>query len=637
MGGRRGERGLNESRAILDLLNHWNIRRVEPESWDPYPTGRCNLNSAHLTRQNPSNKKPQSMSQMLLFAQTEDWLANWMTPMWLLGLGMLGGLVILAVLWILGLILSRIPGLNTVLETPASRKRVALVVTLVSLVGLAVGVVMLQRGSDWSTALATAIPIAASCWLGMLALVSLCSRRAVEEILLTVKEGPLAPILLVAGLLALFGIFAPLAVNRPQDFVQSVLRLHAVGTSKVGPITIPGTASAVDGRIPEHTIPVSFRRGEIVELKFTSDEPVRVTTSPADEMPAGVTFDVSGGEPYRWLRSEQSVNPFVDETVSQLYVQNMGQGETSLQVTVVTQPQHPQVWLVLAAALSLVGVCLVYLVQRTLAPRLSAVALATIKSEMGQPLLPILLALGFFFLTLSMFIPYNTFGEDIKMLKDSGLYTVMALSIILVVWTASTTVSEEIEGRTALTVLSKPINRRAFLSGKFVGIIWTAAIVFVILGAYLLLLVAYKPIYDAKESSEAGTTWELCFLEMVRTIPGLVLGFFETVVMAALSVAIATRLTMLANFVLCFAIYTLGHMTPLIVQSSVGRFEIVSFVGQLLAVIFPNLEHFNIQAAVAAGVGVPAIYLGWALIYCVIYSTVAMLLALLLFEDRDLA
>jgi hypothetical protein len=49
------------------------------------------------------------------------------------------------------------------------------------------------------------------------------------------------------------------------------------------------------------------------------------------------------------------------------------------------------------------------------------------------------------------------------------------------------------------------------------------------------------------------------------------------------------------------------------------------------------LDHFNIQAAVAGGKRVPADYLAWALLYCVLYSAVAMLLALILFEDRDLA
>jgi hypothetical protein len=56
-----------------------------------------------------------------------------------------------------------------------------------------------------------------------------------------------------------------------------------------------------------------------------------------------------------------------------------------------------------------------------------------------------------------------------------------------------------------------------------------------------------------------------------------------------------------------------------------------------LATVLPVLENFNLHSAIASGQNVPMEYLAWALLYCVLYSTVAMLLALLLFEDRDLA
>jgi len=75
-----------------------------------------------------------------------------------------------------------------------------------------------------------------------------------------------------------------------------------------------------------------------------------------------------------------------------------------------------------------------------------------------------------------------------------------------------------------------------------------------------------------------------------------------------------------------------------LVQSKVNDpYGIVRFVGQFLATVLPVLENFNIQAAVSAGLPVPISYLGWALLYCFLYSTIAMLLALALFEDRDLA
>ena len=573
------------------------------------------------------------MTNLVLLAQSENWLANWITPLWLLGLGMLAGLALLVVVWLAGCVICRIPGLGKLLEKPHVRPRVALIATLLSLIGLAIGTVVSLQGQDLTDALGHTLPIALGGWLVLLALLALTSRRAVSEVPLMIKEGPLVIVLVVAGLLSLFGIFGTAAVNRPRDFVRSLQRLPDVGTQTIRGISIAADSSAD----AEQEIAVSFRRDEIEQLTFMSDQPLRITTAPAAEMPSGATFDVARDDAFRWVRAEQPFNPFIEDRVSSLYVQNMGDGAASLDVTIQTVPQYPQVRLILSAALALIAVVLLYFVQRTFAPRLTAVSLATIKSQLGQPVFPILLAAGFFLLTLAVFLPYNTFGEDIKMLKDAGLITIMALAIFLAVWTANVTVSDEIEGRTALTVLSKPINRRAFLSGKFVGITWTTALLFIVLGAYFLILVAYKPVYDGKESSQSGTTWELCHLEMVRTVPGLVLGFLETVVMASLSVAIATRLTMLANFAICFAIYVLGHMTPLIVQSSVGRFEVVAFVGQLIAVVFPNLENFNIQAAVATGTAVPVVYLTWALIYCAVYSAVAMLLALLLFEDRDLA
>jgi hypothetical protein len=60
-------------------------------------------------------------------------------------------------------------------------------------------------------------------------------------------------------------------------------------------------------------------------------------------------------------------------------------------------------------------------------------------------------------------------------------------------------------------------------------------------------------------------------------------------------------------------------------------------VADLLATVLPVLEHFNIYGAIARGQPVPLVYLAWAAGYCLLFSSVAMLVALLLFEDRDLA
>ena len=61
------------------------------------------------------------------------------------------------------------------------------------------------------------------------------------------------------------------------------------------------------------------------------------------------------------------------------------------------------------------------------------------------------------------------------------------------------------------------------------------------------------------------------------------------------------------------------------------------FVGRLFATLLPVLEHFTIEAAVIGGVPVPWGYLAWAAVYAGLYSAIALLIALVLFQNRDLA
>ena len=67
------------------------------------------------------------------------------------------------------------------------------------------------------------------------------------------------------------------------------------------------------------------------------------------------------------------------------------------------------------------------------------------------------------------------------------------------------------------------------------------------------------------------------------------------------------------------------------------KLEFVQFMARLIATVLPSLDLFNISAAVATGDLVPPIYLGYSAIYCFCYCAAAILMAFILFEDRDLA
>jgi ABC-type transport system involved in multi-copper enzyme maturation permease subunit len=269
--------------------------------------------------------------------------------------------------------------------------------------------------------------------------------------------------------------------------------------------------------------------------------------------------------------------------------------------------------------------------------RAGIIARATTKEAIRQPLFPLLMAVALISLVVNTFLPFFSFGEDFKMLMDCGLATILICGLLLAVWTSSTSIADEIEGKTAMTLLSKPINRRQFIVGKYVGIMSAVFWMLLPVMACFLALVYYKVGYDFREtaSSDPESTYKLAV--MLRAVPGLILIFCEISVLTALSVAISTRVPMVVNMVTCLAIFVVGHLTSLVVEQNVRGLEMVQFVARLIATALPNLEHFNTQAAVSTGTLVPPIYLGYAALYCGAFSLAAILLAFILFEDRDLA
>ena len=265
------------------------------------------------------------------------------------------------------------------------------------------------------------------------------------------------------------------------------------------------------------------------------------------------------------------------------------------------------------------------------------IARATTTEAVRQPVFILMIVLGIVINVLNMYIPFFTLGDDVKMLKDCGLATLLITGLILAVWTASTSIAEEIEGKTAMTLLSKPINRRQFILGKYIGILQAVLWMYLPVVTVFLLCIFFKVPYDKKESGVSDVAWMECWTTTVQTVPGIVLIILEVSVMTAVSVAISTRMPMVVNMVSCLAIFVVGHLTQALVDSGSLRLELVEFMARMFATVLPALEVFNIQAAIATGADVPKIYLLSALAYTLSYAGMAILLAFILFEDRDLA
>lgn len=581
-----------------------------------------------------------NMNETMLLG-VAPWVAQWLTPIWILSAGVTAGILALVVIWGLFYLGSRIPGVSE-LGTDPKRRTVAAWVGAAILAAVYFYFATPFIRGNWERSgpnlLLFMLLLTPICYILPRSMVMLLTRRSIREVPEAVREGVLWPLLIVALSISVFTVMGIGLIRNPQEYFRVLQRWATVGNiQKTFSIPVP----SADASVAEyHPIDVTFHRNEVRMIRFQSSENVEIRSRPIDE---DITMEARLIEITSRDVEQVPANPgsmrvlFRADEVNRLWVLNRGAKPAEVTIFVDFRPAIPEVAAIPLTAIAVVGLFLLYFMQRASFPRMSAVALATAKSEMGQPLFVILAVFGVLCLGAFIFIPGNTFGEDIKILKDSGLTLIKVLACFQAIWAAGVSVAEEIEGRTALTVLSKPIDRRAFILGKFVGISWTAALMFIILGSFFILFVAYKPIYDAREGANDDPTWQICFWEATRVIPGMVLAYMETMVLASISVAISTRLPMVANFTICFTIYLLGNLAPLIVQKSEDQFPIVQFFAQLIATVFPNLENFNTYAAIAGGKDVPVLYLGGAGLYCLIFTFISMLLALLLFEDRDLA
>ncbi|MFV2068128.1 MAG: ABC transporter permease subunit [Pirellulales bacterium] len=457
-------------------------------------------------------------------------------------------------------------------------------------------------------------------------LIWIVSRRTATWMIGTMRDGPLLPVVYLIVALAGFVLLTSPSMEVSRLW-NSVRRVMAVGTIQMA-VEVPAEKT-------DQPIELALRADELTECIIRAEQDVTITTKPGVD-PLADLITVEGGEPYLW-NTHSGLRPPFRSMVDRLYITNASDVSTNVEISVTTDVEFPEVYVVPATAAAVCGLLLVYLLTHALFRKLSTIADATAKETTLQPIYYLVLVVGGFALLAFIYVPYNTLGEDVKMLKDSGMTLILVLSMMVALWTASVSIAEELEGRTALTLLSKPISRQQFIIGKFLGIIWSVVVLFILLGFLFLVTVSYKIVYDAKELASTDPSWRICYREMISTVPGLLLAWMETVVLTAISVAVSTRLPMLPNLIICCSVYVLGHLGPMIVNSGAGKFEIVGFIGRLIATLLPVLDDFNIQAAIAAGAAVPLPYLGWAFAYCVLYSTIALLLALAMFEDRDLA
>jgi ABC-2 type transport system permease protein len=316
--------------------------------------------------------------------------------------------------------------------------------------------------------------------------------------------------------------------------------------------------------------------------------------------------------------------------------------------------------------------------------KLITVAKNTFVETLRQPVYAVIIGTALLLLLVSPSLSMYTMDDDNKLLRELGLSTLFLASLFIAIFSASGAVAVELENKTIMTVLTKPVSRPIFVVAKFLGVIAAVALAHYLCTIALLMTIRHGVLASASDThdwtvvSAAGTvvvatfllsaffnyaydwkftstavvvaallgTLALVFLALIDRdwkfapaknsintvdIYGSILLFLAAVILAALAVALSVRFNLVVTLSACTGIFLLGLISDYVF----GRFADAHLWARIGRFLVPNLQIFWISDAIYEGTAVPAKYILISASYALCYAGAILALAIALFQRRQ--
>jgi hypothetical protein len=313
-----------------------------------------------------------------------------------------------------------------------------------------------------------------------------------------------------------------------------------------------------------------------------------------------------------------------------------------------------------------------------------SIARNTFVESIRQPVYVVLVVCGTIALVLNLFMAANTLKDDQKLMIDMGYGTLFLTGWLLAAFTATGVLSQEIENKTVLTVVSKPVSRPLFVLGKFFGVIGAIGMAYWALSAVFLLNVRHEVMQTASNrpdlpviifglgalflavviSALANYFYHWVFpstfvgaMTILMTIAwclvlviskhwkfqspltdiqpqillGLLLVFYALLILVAVALAASTRLGQVMTLLVCFGVSLIG----LVNDGILGRkAEDAAWIAAIYYAI-PNIQLLWPADAITQGHNFSASYIAFASGYSLLYTGAILAVAVALFQTRE--
>jgi ABC-type transport system involved in multi-copper enzyme maturation permease subunit len=284
-----------------------------------------------------------------------------------------------------------------------------------------------------------------------------------------------------------------------------------------------------------------------------------------------------------------------------------------------------------------------------------------------QPIYSLLIAIGAAILVVFAMLPFFTLGEDTMMFKAVDLDVILLMVLISTLFATSKSIYEEIEDRTMLTLMSKPVQKWEVLVGKYLGIILAAALAVGLLGVVIILCTWWRIPSDyllrtmSLDDRELKQIWDYRIMHISGLVPSLFLVWLQISVLAAIGVAISTRLSLVVNLPIVILLYVAGNLTrflfPIFSDAPTAplrdRSVMTKGLAWTISLLLPYLEVFDLRQLTvyrplavantvfandpnAVPMGTIWAYVGVATLYALTYVLFALSAGMWLFQTREL-
>lgn len=235
----------------------------------------------------------------------------------------------------------------------------------------------------------------------------------------------------------------------------------------------------------------------------------------------------------------------------------------------------------------------------------------------------ILYIIGLFALLLVIalrLLPEIAASTQDKIFLDVGLAAIELLGVIVAVFVGTGLINKEIEKRTVLVLIPKPLSRAEFIIGKHLGLSGVLAVLMVAMTAIYLILLSFSNIKYPLGSILVSTLYLFLKLSLLTAV-ALIFGVFTSSLLATL---------------LAFAVYLMGNLSrDIVAVGNLSRNSNIESLTQGLYLVLPDLSRLNLKNEVVYGIlpSAPTLLMNAA--YGVFYTILLLAIAVLIFSRRE--